>query len=63
MESCCAVEKEVDKVLSRFRKAQNQTLDYTQEIIDQLATIQKELQECNDIFLRVDVGSFLSCRS
>lgn len=46
MESCSVVEKEVDKVLKKFKETKKQSDAYATESLDQFNTIQRELRDC-----------------
>lgn len=44
MDACIAVEREVDKVLSKFENVRHNYSEVLQELIDSLETIKSDLQ-------------------
>lgn len=48
MDACIAVEREVDKVLSKFENIRHNYSEVLQELIDSLETIKSDLNNTND---------------
>ena len=45
MDACAAVEKEVDKVLNKFRDAERISSNNLDELLQNLSDVQEELQQ------------------